>query len=291
MAALRASDVDLLRRTVSVGRSLERRGTFKDTKNHSHRMVHLEAALADDIAAHMQTSGMRAQDLLWRAPEGGPLSYTNFRRRVWRPAVLASGLDPALRFPDLRHTCASWLIARGGTAKAVMAWMGHSTIKVTFDRYGHLFPHELEDLAASLSDLRRAPEGWGTNRTTGGTVIPYRQEFLTLDVEQRNMAAVSTPDTAKPLDGLRALQDRERELEVNKRALIAQARLQGRSWAEIGAALGVSKQAAWQLFNDEITLMLDRIAARAGLTEEEAMRLAVEEVAAVRGERRSRNAS
>lgn len=102
---------------------------------------------------------------------GGPLSYTNFRRRVWRPAVGASNLDPALRFHDLRHTCASWLIARGGTAKAVMAWMGHSTIKVTFDRYGHLFPHELEDLAASLSDFRRSPEQWGTSRATVGDVI------------------------------------------------------------------------------------------------------------------------
>ncbi len=39
--------------------------------------------------------------------------------------------------------------------------MGHSTIKVTFDRYGHLFPHELKDLAASLSELRHSPDRWG----------------------------------------------------------------------------------------------------------------------------------
>jgi hypothetical protein len=50
--------------------------------------------------------------------------------------------------------------------------MGHSTIKVTFDRYGHLFPHELEDLAASLSDLRRYPDKWGTGQATLGDVIP-----------------------------------------------------------------------------------------------------------------------
>ena len=52
-----------------------------------------------------------------------------------------------------------------------MAWMGHSTIKVTFDRYGHLFPHELEALAASLSDLRLSPEHWGTSRATVGDVV------------------------------------------------------------------------------------------------------------------------
>ena len=170
VAALRASDVDLLRRRVTVARSLERGGTSKDTKTHSRRVVHLEAALADDVARHLQSHQLGRDDLLWSAPEGSPLSYSNFRRRVWRPAVVASGLDPALRFHDLRHTCASWLIARGGTAKAVMAWMGHSTIKVTFDRYGHLFPHELEDLAASLSDLRRSPDQWGTGPATVGDV-------------------------------------------------------------------------------------------------------------------------
>ena len=53
-----------------------------------------------------------------------------------------------------------------------MAWMGHSTIKVTFDRYGHLFPHELEDLATSLSDLRRDPERWGSAQNAVADVIP-----------------------------------------------------------------------------------------------------------------------
>ena len=171
VAALRAGDVDLLRRTVTVARSLERRGTVKDTKTHSRRVVHLEPALAEDLAAHVQRQTLGPADLLWSAPAGGPLSYTNFRRRVWHRAVVGAGLDPALRFHDLRHTCASWLIARGGTARAVMAWMGHSTIKVTFDRYGHLFPHELEDLAASLSALRQDPERWGTNRETVAAVV------------------------------------------------------------------------------------------------------------------------
>jgi integrase len=141
VAALRVADVDLLRGTVRVARSLERGGAEKDTKTHGRRVVHLEKALGREVAAHVQVGRLRPADHLWTASQGGPLSYTNFRRRVWRPAVLASGLDPALRFHDLRHTCASWLIARGGTARAVMAWMGHSTIKVTFDRYGHLFPH------------------------------------------------------------------------------------------------------------------------------------------------------
>ena len=44
------------------------------------------------------------------------------------------------RFHDLRHFFASQLIANGETAAFVRDQMGHSSIKVTFDTYGHLFP-------------------------------------------------------------------------------------------------------------------------------------------------------
>ncbi len=44
------------------------------------------------------------------------------------------------RFHDLRNFFASQLIAQGETAAYVRDQMGHSSIKVTFDTYGHLFP-------------------------------------------------------------------------------------------------------------------------------------------------------
>lgn len=106
VAALRVADVDLLRGAVTVARSLERGGALKDTKTHGRRIVHLEKALRNEVAAHIQTELLSPADHLWTASQGGPLSYTNFRRRVWQPAVVASGLGPSLRFHDLRHTWA-----------------------------------------------------------------------------------------------------------------------------------------------------------------------------------------
>ena len=47
---------------------------------------------------------------------------------------------PGTRFHDLRHFFGSQLIANGETAAYVRDQMGHSSIKVTFDTYGHLFP-------------------------------------------------------------------------------------------------------------------------------------------------------
>ena len=53
-----------------------------------------------------------------------------------------------MRFHDLRHTAAALMVAEGAHLLAVKERLGHSTIQVTADRYGHLFP----SLEASLTD-------------------------------------------------------------------------------------------------------------------------------------------
>jgi integrase len=55
---------------------------------------------------------------------------------------------------DLRHTCASLLIAQGANVKAIQTQLGHSSAQVTLDRYGHLMPDEMDRLAASLDATR-----------------------------------------------------------------------------------------------------------------------------------------
>jgi len=62
-----------------------------------------------------------------------------FDAEIWKPIAIRAGL-PGTRFHDLRHFFASQLIANGETAAFVRDQMGHSSIKVTFDTYGHLFP-------------------------------------------------------------------------------------------------------------------------------------------------------
>jgi integrase len=50
----------------------------------------------------------------------------------------------------LRHFCASWLIDQAFAPKRIQEWLGHASITMTFDRYGHLFP-SLEDDHAKLA--------------------------------------------------------------------------------------------------------------------------------------------
>jgi integrase len=69
--------------------------------------------------------------------------------------ALESAEAPPLH--ECRHTFASLMIAAGVNAKALSSYMGHSSITITFDRYGHLMPGN-EDAAAELLDayLERA---------------------------------------------------------------------------------------------------------------------------------------
>jgi integrase len=72
------------------------------------------------------------------------------------------------RFHDLRHFFASQLIANGETAAYVRDQMGHSSIHVTFDTYGHLFPgrgREASDrYEKSMDAARRKSEATVSNR-------------------------------------------------------------------------------------------------------------------------------
>ena len=58
---------------------------------------------------------------------------------------------PSIGLHECRHTFASLMIAAGVNAKALSTYMGHASITITLDRYGHLMPGN-EDKAAGLLD-------------------------------------------------------------------------------------------------------------------------------------------
>lgn len=74
------------------------------------------------------------------------------RRGLGAVQVIAELTDdpmhPKYGLHALRHAAASLFIEQGFTPKRVQALMGHSSIQVTFDTYGHLFPAPADDQAA-----------------------------------------------------------------------------------------------------------------------------------------------
>ncbi len=93
--------------------------------------------------------------------------------------------------------------------------------------------------------------------------------------------------SADPLEALRELARSEPELERLRRDKVLAARAAGATWEQVGNALGVSRQSAWEYFTARIREELAENAnANAELSEVEAMQMAVDEVRSVRRRRR-----
>jgi len=129
---------------------------FGPTKNYRNRTIVLPGFLRDMLNDHLVNHTAPGPDgLLFTAENGAPLRNSNFNRRMWQPVVAACGLPENLRMHDLRHTAVALLISQGAHPEAIKRYLGHSSIAVTMDIYGHLFPSDAEDLADKLDALWR----------------------------------------------------------------------------------------------------------------------------------------
>lgn len=142
VAGLRVGRVDLLRKTVTVTEQVTRGaggaaviGPPKSAA--ARRTISIPAELADELSAHMKSVGLTGADpdeLLFPNTEGGPLEYSNWRRRIWVPAVEKAGLD-GLNFHDLRRTNATAMVIEGVDVKTAQARLGHSDPRLTLAIY------------------------------------------------------------------------------------------------------------------------------------------------------------
>ena len=126
------------------------RAVFGQTKTYRVRKTRIPDFLVHELRAHLETVDLASDALVFTAPRGGPLGIANFRQRVWWPALDAASLPRSIRIHDMRHTCASLLIRQGVHPKAIQHHLGHSSINITMDRYGHLLPDQYDDLASQL---------------------------------------------------------------------------------------------------------------------------------------------
>ena len=116
------------------------------------RTVPVPGLIAEVLDAHLSRYGLAGEPdaLVFSSPRGGRLHAANWHKRAWLPARRAAGY-PTLRFHDLRHSAVPLWIAMGANLLQVSRWLGHSTVQITADVYGHLFP-ETNDLVIGRLD-------------------------------------------------------------------------------------------------------------------------------------------
>jgi integrase len=149
LQALRWSDVDLAGGVIRVERSWDKVEGAQDPKTrHSRRAVPLVPILRDELLEHRMRQGRNGVGLVFGKTEQSPFVHTALLarvKRVWKDAGLSY-----VKLHDARHTFASLLIAAGEDPKRIQTYLGHSTITVTFDVYGHLLPGSERESASRL---------------------------------------------------------------------------------------------------------------------------------------------
>ncbi len=155
--ALRDRNLDLAARTLTVEAGVYAGQLVPVKTRAARRRVDLAEAATSVLARPARRAPIRTRWDWCSPPRSGEiLNDDNFRHRVFAPAVRRSGLGP-VRFHDLRHTYATLMVAAGAHAKYLQAQMGHASIRVTLDLYGHLYPDANRTVLRELDRLIDAP--------------------------------------------------------------------------------------------------------------------------------------
>jgi integrase len=159
LQALQWDDVDLNTNLIHVRRSWDRQVGFVAPKSRSgSRRVPITQTLRRELLNHRLRQGRGGQGFVFPNQRGDRPFNPGTLKLHTRKAWAADGLAP-IGLHECRHSYAAYMIAAGINSKALSTYMGHASITITLDRYGHLLPGN-ETEAAHLLDT------WLKNATT-----------------------------------------------------------------------------------------------------------------------------
>jgi integrase len=164
LVALRWSDLDLARRTMTVNQAV----TVVDgvevvsapKTRRSRRVVDLDPVTVEALQRHRSRQREQqlalgvtatASDRVFTGDLGEPLRPNSVGQAFRRLVRLAD--VPSIRLHDLRHTHASHLLRAGVNVKVVSERLGHASVSFTLDTYGHVMPGQQAEAAAAAAAL------------------------------------------------------------------------------------------------------------------------------------------
>jgi len=160
LISLKGIDLDFNGRFIDVQRNFSR-AKITTPKNGKSRRVDMSnrlTAVLNDLLSKKRAAALRKEmakepgerrdaatvvnevmeDWLFTTPQGTQLDPSNLRKVFYR--LLVAAKLRRVRFHDLRHTFATLLIQQGQGLPYIRDQLGHSSIKITVDTYGHLVP-------------------------------------------------------------------------------------------------------------------------------------------------------
>jgi integrase len=151
LQALEWNHIDLDHNLIHVERAWDRSAGFIEPKSRSgRRRVPITATLRNHLLTHRLQQGNGGDGLVFPNKRGDrPFNPTTINQRA-KTAWTTAGLVP-ITLHECRHSYAAYTIAAGINTKALSTYLGHASITITLDRYGHLLPGN-ETEAAELLD-------------------------------------------------------------------------------------------------------------------------------------------
>lgn len=155
LLGLRWDDADLKRGTLSIQRTISRGeggswvvGEPKTKKSRRQIALPASCVLALTHQRDRQTFDGGASGPVFTGVQGGPLPVNSLARSF--AALIDQAGVPKLRFHDLRHGCATLLLAEGTHPRLVADLLGHGSTAITMSRYSHVTPSMSRQVAGVL---------------------------------------------------------------------------------------------------------------------------------------------
>ena len=161
LLGLQWGDIDWVSQKIHVRRSLYKGGFQSPKSEYSKRAIDMGPRLTQVLKEHRAKqnetrlkvgSAWANNEIVFCENDGSPLDGDNLYHRDFK-AILKKAELRSIRIHDLRHTFASILIAAGHNLKYIQNQVGHSSIKVTMDLYGHLMPEVYVGAAQRSEDF------------------------------------------------------------------------------------------------------------------------------------------
>jgi integrase len=143
VCGLKVKGIDFLRRILTVEltvNEVEGKVVYGEGKTLSAaRTFHVPSSTIDMLAEHLRRTGRTDPEaFVLQSPDGGPMRPSNFRERVYKPALKAAGLPMALTPHRLRHSAGDHMRENGEDLQTIQKRLGHASIRTTADIYGTL---------------------------------------------------------------------------------------------------------------------------------------------------------
>jgi integrase len=165
LRALRAEKIDLALKRIKVHAGWDQYEGEIDTKTEKGRRTTVVIKLLEDLLTrHLERTGRSGRDLVFGKTASEPFcpgTIHNKAKRAWKEArqledkadIIPEGERiRAIGLHDSRHTAVSHMLDAGITIDKVSKFMGHASITVTIDRYGHLLPGGEAEAAEILNE-------------------------------------------------------------------------------------------------------------------------------------------